>query len=99
MKNEELATDLLNLSKAIVLDHLYGWEFVLINPTHKFPKAVLFIGYFLDFEIKERPFCIFDSLSESLLIFNILRSPIFCQVFVALIVPPTFCMLCDIDNF
>ena len=60
---------------------------------------MLFIGYFLDFEIEERLFHVFDSLLESLPVFNILQRLIFCQVFVAVVVPPTFCILCDIDGF
>jgi len=83
----------------IILDHFYSWEFVLVNLAHKFPEIKFLIGYFLDFEIEERSFHILNSLSESLPVFNILQRPIFFQVFVAVVIPPTFCMLCDIDDF
>jgi len=83
----------------IILDHLNGWEIALVNPTHEFPRSLLFVGDFLNFLIKETSFFIFDHFSKGLPVFNILQRSITCQILVAIVVPPTFRMLCNVDNF
>jgi len=83
----------------IILDHFNGWEIALVNPTHEFPGSSLFVGDFLNFLIKESPFCIFNCFSKGLSVFNILQRSISCQILVAIVVPPTFRMLCNVDDF
>ena len=82
----------------VILNYLYGWKFVLINPAHEFPRATLFIGYFLDFEIEEGPLCIFDSLLESFPVFNTFQRPIFFQISVIIFIPLVLWVLCDIND-
>ena len=37
----------------VVLDYFNGQKFLLVDPIHKFPRALFFVSYFLNFEIKE----------------------------------------------
>jgi len=48
----------------VVFDCFNGQKFLLVDPIHKFPRALFFVGYFLNFEIEESMFGVLDHSLE-----------------------------------
>jgi len=57
-----------------------------------------FSGDFLNFSVEKRSFGILDHFFELLSVINALSQPIFLEALAAIIVPPTFEVLGNIDN-
>ena len=53
----------------VVFNCFNSQKFSLVDPIHKFPRALFFVGYFLNFEIEESTL---DVLDHSLEDFSIL---------------------------
>ena len=53
----------------VVFNCFNSQKFLLVDPIHKFPRALFFVGYFLNFEIEESTL---DVLDHSLEDFSIL---------------------------
>jgi len=54
---------------AIELNHFDSWEFMLLDPVHKFLWATFLVGNFSDLVIKKGAFGFLDYLLEFLPVF------------------------------
>ena len=86
------------VQSTIILDGFNGRQLLFIDPVHEFPRSPFFSRDFLNFSIKEELFSILDHFLELLSVIDTLSQPIFLKVLAAIIVPPTFKVLGDIDN-
>ena len=65
--------------RSIMLDSFSCWEFLFLDPIHKFPRASTLVRNFLNFAIKERPLSFFNSRLEGLSGVSTSRRPITVQ--------------------
>ena len=86
------------VQSTIILDSFNGRQLLFVNPVHEFPRFPFFSKDFLNFSIKEGLFSILDHFLELLPVINTLSQPIFLEVLAAIIVPPTFEVLSNIDK-
>ena len=86
------------VQSTIILDGFNGRQLLFIDPVHEFPRSPFFSRDFLNFSIKEELFSILDHFLELLSVIDTLSQPIFLKVLAAIIVPPTFEVLSDIDK-
>ena len=56
----------------VEFDYFNGQKFSLVDPIHKFPRALFLVGYFLNFEIEESPLSVLDHSPEGFPILQLL---------------------------
>jgi len=57
----------------IEFDCFNSWKISLVNPIHKFSRALFLVSYFLNFEIKESLLGVLDHSSEGFSILQLLQ--------------------------
>jgi len=82
----------------IELDHFNFWEFVLVDPIHKFLWAHFSVSNFLNFLIKEIVFSFLDCVSECFPVLDLFHIPVPFKGVATTCIPPTFGMLGNIDS-
>jgi len=55
----------------VILDGFHHWQFLLVNPTHKFPRFTTLVGNFLDLGVEKQSFGGFDCSLEQLPILEV----------------------------
>jgi len=83
----------------IEFDGFRDRELSFVDPVHELSWSFPLVGYFLDFKIEEHSFSVLDSFAEELPVFETLRSSVFLEFPIAIVVPPTLGALCNIDGF
>jgi len=83
----------------IEFDGFQDRELLFVDPVHELPWPFSLVGYFLDFKIEEHSFSVLDSFVEGLPVFETLRSSVFLEFPIAIVVSPTLRALCDIGGF
>jgi len=73
----------------IIFDCFNSWEFLLVNPVHKFPRTSSFVGDLLNLEVKECAFCVLDHFLELFPVLYTLGYPVLIKVSTAIYVPST----------
>jgi len=82
----------------VIIDSLYSWKFVLVNPVHELLRTVTLVGDFLNLEIKKSSFGGFDDILEEFPIFKASRFSVNVKGSPILIIPPNLGVLRDLDS-
>jgi len=53
-----------------MFDSFNGWKFASVDPAHKLPRSLTFVGYFLNFEVEKCPFGGFDCFLKGFPVFK-----------------------------
>ena len=80
---------------------MYGFgsqNISLFNPIHEFSRTTLFIDDLINFSIKEVSFCLLNYFFELFPVFKLFRLFIYIQISIAIVVPPSFGILCNVYN-
>jgi len=83
----------------IEFDGFQDRELSFVDPVHELPWLFPLVSYFLDFKVKEHSFSVLDSFAEGLPVFETLGSSVFLEFPIAIVVPPTLGVLCDVGGF
>jgi len=80
----------------ITLDSFYRWQFLLVNPAHKFPRFTTLVSNFLDLDVKKWSFGGFDYSFEWLPILKISWHSVFIEWSIIVFIPPLLGMFYNI---
>ena len=83
----------------VVHNGFNGRQLVLVDPTHKLPRTILFVSDFLNFVIEESMFYGLNCALECFPIFQASCCPIIIQSMVAFFISPAFGMSHNSDLF
>ena len=81
----------------VILDGFNSWKFSFLDPVHKLPRAIIFVGNFVNSFIKKKViFCLLDYSFESFPVFQLFGLLICIKIPITIIIPPSFGVLHDI---
>ena len=81
-----------------MIDSLYSWKFVLVNPVYELLRTVTLVGNFLNFGIEKSSFGDFDNILEGFSIFKASRFSVNVKGLFTLIIPPNLGVLHNLDS-
>ena len=82
-----------------MIDSLYSWKFVLVNPVYELLRTVTLVGNFLNFGIEKSSFGDFDNILEGFSIFKASRFSVNVKGLPTLIISPNLGVLCNLNSF
>ena len=82
----------------VIINSLYSWKFVPVNPVHELPRTVTLVGDFLNLGIEKSSFGDFDNILEGFPILKASRFSVNVKGLPILIIPPNLGVLRDLDS-